>query len=285
LVARPLRIDAPGVIFHLIARGNARGFVFLDDQDRRVFLELLARVVERFGWVVYAYCLMSNHYHLVVMTPRGGLSRGMGQVNGGYARYFNRCYGRCGHVFQARFRSILVESDSYLKGVCRYVVLNPVRAGLCRHPREWLWSSYRATAGIDRAPGFLAVEELLGMFASSRAAAEAAYRRFVDEGRGEALEQQVVGERLGGEAFLRQRLGDEFDPEIPRVQIEPLPPPLEQLFANGDPAAILSAYRRHGYTLKQIADHLGCHYSTISRKLRREETLVRNSTLQAGPDA
>ncbi len=188
-------------------------------------------------------------------------------------------------MFQARFRSILVESDSYLKGVCRYVVLNPVRAGLCRHPRDWLWSSYRATAGIDPAPGLLAVERLLGMFASSRARAQTQYRRFVEEGIGVELEQQVVGERLGGEAFLRKRLGDQLDAEIPRVQLEPLPPPLEQLFANGDPAPILTAYRRHGYTLKQIGDHLGCHYSTVSRKLRREEALLRNSTPQTTVDA
>jgi len=101
---------------------------------------------------------------------------------------------------------------------------------------------------------------------------EAAYHRFVDEALGEELEQQVIGERLGGEAFLRARLGDRLDPEIPRVQLEPLPPPLEQLLTNGDPTPIATAYRRHGYTLRQIAEHLGCHYSTISRKLRQEET-------------
>jgi putative transposase len=271
-VSRPVRIDVPGACYHLIARGNAREFVFVDDQDYCTFLDLVARVVDRFGWVVYAYCLMGNHYHLVVETPRGGLSRGMGQLNGAFAKSFNCRYRRCGHVFQARFRSILVESESYLKSLCRYVVLNPVRAGICRSPEEWLWSSYRATAGIDVREGFLACELLLARFDPvDRARARTRYRRFVAEGLGEALAEQVVGERLGGDEFLSDRFGRQLHPEIPRVQIEPLPPPLAELFWNGDRTPIATAYRQHGYTLPEIADHLGCHYSTISRKLRLEE--------------
>jgi REP-associated tyrosine transposase len=274
-----LRINAPGVCFHLIARGNAREVVFVDDQDRRVFLELLGRVVERFGWIVFAYCLMGNHYHLVVETPRGELSRGMAQLNGQYARYFNRRSGRCGHVFQARFRSILVEQDSYLLSVCRYVVLNPVRARLCREPAGWMWSSYRATAGIDPPPGFLAVDWLLGRFAPTQRAAQAAYRRFVAEGLGDRVEERVVGERLGSEPFLRDRFGHKPHAEVPHAQLEPLPPSLSELFSNGDPAPILTAYRRHGYTLREIAEHLGCHYSTVSRKLRAEESAA-NARMQ-----
>jgi putative transposase len=243
----------------------------VDDQDRRVFLELLARVVERFGWIVYAYCLMRNHYHLVVETPRANLSRAMGQLNSQYARYFNRRSGRCGHVFQARFRSILVERESYLLSVCRYVVLNSARARLCRQPAEWMWSSYRATAGIDPPVSFLAVDELLGRFAPTRNRAQAAYRRYVADGLDDRVDEQVVGERLGSTDFLRNRLGREPQAEVPRAQIEPLPPPLAELFSNGDPAPILTAYRRHAYTLREIAEHLGCHYSTVSRRLRREE--------------
>ena len=273
MVARALRVCFPGVVVHAIARGNAREFVFLDEQDRRVFLELLARVVERFGLVVYAYCVMGNHYHLVVEAPRGNLSQGMRQLNGCYAQYFNRRYGRCGHVFQARFRSILVESDSYLLSVCRYAVLNPLRAGICRRPEQWLWSSYRASAGIDAAPGFLAVDRLLGMFAPTRAQAQVLYRRFVAEGIGQPLEEQVVGERLGGDEFLRKRfLGSA---EVPRVQLEPIPPSLDELFSAADATPIATAYRRHGYTLREIAEHLGCHYSTVSRKLRSEENRMR----------
>ncbi len=243
--------------------------MFIDDLDRRLFLELFGRVVDRFGWLVFAYCLMGNHYHLVVETPRGQLSRGMGQLNGQYARHFNRRFDRCGHVFQARFRSILVERDSRRLVVCRYVVLNPVRAWLCQQPDEWRWSSYRATAGLELPPAFLAADQLLARFAATRERAQAAYRRFVADGLGDQLDQQVIGERLGGERFLRGRIP--ADAEIPRAQAEPVPPSLAELFAGDDAAPILTAYRHHGYTLAQIADHLGCHYSTISRKLRDAE--------------
>jgi putative transposase len=198
----------------------------------------------------------------------------MRQLNGCYAQYFNRRYGRCGHVFQARFRSILVERDSYLLRACRYVVLNPVRAGLCLDPEEWLWSSYRATAGVEVGPGFLASDRLLALFAPSQARAQVLYRRFVAGGLTDQLEEQVVGERLGSDAFLRDRFGHDPHLEIPHAQLEPLPPPLDELFSTGDTAPILTAYRRHGYTLQQIAEHLGCHYSTVSRKLRREESVV-----------
>jgi putative transposase len=274
-MARPLRICVPGACYHLIARGNARGLVFVDDADRRRFADLLASVVERFGWVVYAYCLMGNHYHLVLETPRANLSAGMRQLNGCYAQQFNRRYARCGHVFQARFRSILVETDSYLLTVCRYVVLNPVRARLCPRPDGWLWSSYRGTAGIETSETFLAVDSLLARFARGREQAAARYRAFVAEGLGEPLEDRILGERLGEDEFLRDRLGCEFLPEVPRGQIEPLPPSLEQLFAGTDPTPIANAYREHGYTLREIAAYLGCHYSTVSRKLREQEGRLR----------
>lgn len=268
-MSRPLRLNVPGACFHVIARGNAREFVFVDDLDRRKFLELLAKVCERFGWIVYAYCLMGNHYHLVVETPIGNLSRGMAQLNGQYARSFNRRYLRCGHVFQARFRSILIEQDSRLLVVCRYAVLNPVRAWLCQQPEDWPWSSYRQTAGLDPAQPPLAPDLLLGRFASERKPAQALYRRFVADGTGDGLDEQVIGERLGGKAFLRERIA--AADEVPHVQVEPQPPSLEELFAGDDGTAIKTAYRRHAYTLKEIADHLGCHYSTISRKLRAQE--------------
>jgi putative transposase len=258
----------------VISRGNARGLVFVDDQDRRTFVELLARAVDRFGLVIYAYCLMSNHYHLVVETPRGNLSAAMRHLNGCYAQYFNRRQARCGHVFQARFRSILVETDSYLLVLCRYVVANPVRAGLCERLDEWPWSSYRATVGINAGEAFLAADRLLARFASARARARARYRSFVSEGLMEPLEPEVVGERLGTGRFLRDRFGCDVLPEIPRVQVEPLPPTLQELFAGVDTTPIATAYRLHGYTMREIAEYLGCHYSTVSRKLRAQEAVA-----------
>jgi putative transposase len=277
-MARPLRICVPGGVYHVIARGNERASIYRDDADRFAFLRVLARVVNRFGWRCHAYCLMSNHYHLVVETPRPNLPTGMQQLNGRYAQWFNERHDRCGHVFHARYRSILVQKDSHLLALCRYVVLNPVRAGLCRSPTSYHWSSYRATAGSTPAEPFLTTDSflttdwILGCFASSRAAAQARYRAFVAEHDREPMSDQVLGERLGGPAILEETFG--LEPpmaEIPRVQVEPLPPTVAEIFAAEPDAPVLTAYRRHGYTLRAIAEHLGCHYSTVSRRLRREE--------------
>jgi putative transposase len=275
-VARPLRICVPGGAYHVIARGNERAPIYRDDADRFRFLRTLARVVDRFGWLCHAYCLMGNHYHLVVETPRPNLPTGMQQLNGPYAQGFNERHGRCGHVFQARYRSILVEKESHLLALCRYVVLNPVRAGICHRPGVYHWSSYQATAGHEPVEHFLFTDWILGTFAASRAAAQARYRAFIAEGAAGVAGVEVRGERLGSTTLLRERFG--HDPplaEIPRAQVEPLPPTLAEIFAGSSRAPVATAYRRHGYTLRAIAEHLDCHYSTVSRRLRREEDAVR----------
>jgi REP-associated tyrosine transposase len=255
----------------VIVRGNARQVVFAGEDDGLAFLEILRRVLERYSWLLYAYCLMSNHYHLVVETPLANVSLGMRQLNGLYARRFNDCHGREGHVFQARFRSILVDNEPYLLEVCRYVVLNPVRAGICDHPGEWRWSSFIATAGHCESPVWLALDRLLGSFASTRRAAERAYEEFVLAGLEDALAERVRGERLGGDEFVRDDFGYvEPIPEVPREQWLPEPPSLEELFAR-EPHPVATAYRRYGYTLREIGTYLGCHYATVSRALRREE--------------
>jgi putative transposase len=271
-VARPLRILVPGGLYHLIARGNARAKVFLDEFDFAALLELAAKTVQRFGWICHAYCLLDNHYHLVVETPRPNLPLGMRQLNGVYAQRFNRRYNRCGHVFQARYRSILVEKETHLLSVCRYVVLNPVRAGSCDRPGDYRWSSYAATVGTTPAEPLLTTDWILAQFGGGRATARARYRAFVADGIGKALD--VRGERVGAEAFLRDRLGHEPPlAEIPRSQIEPLRPPLAELFATAE-LPIATAHRQHDYRLREIAGYLGCHYSTVSRRLTEEEGLL-----------
>ncbi len=271
-MARPLRICVPGGVYHVIARGNERAPIYRDDADRFRFLRTLARVVDRFGWLCHAYCLMGNHYHLLVETPRPNLPTGMQQLNGPYAQGFNDRHGRSGHVFQARYRSILVEKESHLLALCRYVVLNPVRAGVCLRPGAYYWSSYQATAGHAPAERFLATDWILSNFAATRGPAQARYRAFVAEGKPELLGGRVCGERLGSTTLLSERFGHEPPlPEIPRVQVEPLPPTLAEIFARDPDTPVATAYRRHGYTLRSIGEHLDCHYSTVSRRLRREE--------------
>jgi REP element-mobilizing transposase RayT len=160
-MARPLRIEFPGALYHVTARGNARQDIFLNDEDRQQFLKILERVVSRFHLLLHAYCLMDNHSHLVVETPEANLSKAMRQLNGVYTQAFNRRHDRVGHVLQGRFKAIVVDRDSYLLELCRYVVLNPVRAKTTRKPDTYPWSSYRATAGLAATPAFLAVDWLL----------------------------------------------------------------------------------------------------------------------------
>jgi putative transposase len=212
------------------------------------------------------------------LPAQRGLAPGRGLdkrywLNGLYAQRFNRRHGRVGHLFQARYRSILIEKPTRLLAVCRYVVLNPVRAGICRDPSEWPWSSYRQTAGLPSAVTLVEAEALLGRLGVPADDARAYYRRFVADGLSAAVEPR--GERLGDVPFLKQDFGLKQPPrEVPRVQWLPLPPTLAELFAAGDETPVATAYRRYGYTLQQIGEHLGCHYSTVSRRLRREEAWV-----------
>ena len=176
---RALRRTYPGALHHVTARGNRQEPIFLDVDDRRLFLALLGEVVERFGWICHAYCLMGNHYHLLVETPEQNLSEGMCRLNGRYARLFNERHLRRGHVFGGRFHSMLVERQSYLLEVARYIVLNPVRAGLCASPGEWPWSSFNATIGAAPSAAFLRRDELLGSFSATPARRRQRFATFV----------------------------------------------------------------------------------------------------------
>ena len=146
-MARPLRIEYPGAVYHATSRGNEKKPIFKDDHDRESFLAILTRVNKRYHWICHAYCLMDNHYHLLLETPDGNLSLGMRQLNGVYTQAFNRRHNRAGHLLQGRYKGILVQKDSHLLEVSRYVVLNPVRARMAETADAWKWSSYRATAG------------------------------------------------------------------------------------------------------------------------------------------
>jgi putative transposase len=219
-MARPLRIAYPGAVYHVTSRGNARQDIVRDDRDRTAFLTLLAHVLDRFGWVCHAYCLMDNHYHLLLETPQPNLSQGMRQLNGRYTQGFNRRHHRVGHLLQGRFTAILVEKEAHLLELCRYVVLNPVRATMVTHPRLWLWSSYRGTAGELTGPGWLSTEWILAHFGARQRAAQLRYREFVAEGRGgprpwEQLQGQIY---LGSDEFIAQHQPDRVIREIPRRQ-------------------------------------------------------------------
>lgn len=169
------------MLYHVASRGVDRQMIFgVVDGDRPVFVRLLERTVERYGWNLHAYCLMGNHFHLVLDTPGSNIGSGMQYLKSAYALWFNDLKPRSGHLFERRYFGDVLELEAHLFAVCRYVVLNPVRARLCSHPADWQWSSYRATAAIVTPPAFLRVDLLRGMFGGGNAASSR-YARFVSD--------------------------------------------------------------------------------------------------------
>ncbi|MCX7193048.1 MAG: transposase [Proteobacteria bacterium] len=273
-MARPLRIEYPGALYHVTSRGNGRAPIYLDDEDREQFLATYAEMTLRMNWRCHAYCLMDNHYHLLIETPEGNLSKGMRQLNGVYTQRFNRRHARTGHVFEGRYKAILVERDSHLKELCRYVVLNPVRAGMVKQPGQWRWSSYSATLGVAANPHWLERAWLLAQFGGDAAQ----YEKFVMEGIGMpgvwgGLRHQIY---LGGENFVQDMLlhaaSVESIAEVPQDQRR-APETLQQYAErNADPkCAMADAYLTGGYTLAEIARYFGVHYTTVSRVVRTHE--------------
>jgi len=172
------RDESPG-IHHVTCRGNNKRSIFEDDRDRRRFLVHLARVARRYGWKIYAYCLMRNHYHLVIEIDERGMSNGFCELNTAYALGYNKRYGRVNHLFGKRYWSARLKDDASFLMTCRYVLLNPVRAGLVDDPAAWRWSSYRAAVGLALADLPLASDELLRAFGARRSRAVAHFRDFV----------------------------------------------------------------------------------------------------------
>ena len=179
-MARQLRIEFPGALYHVTSRGNERRPIFRSGHDRIAFLVFLGIAALRFGWSVTAWVLMTNHFHLVIQTPEPNLSRGMQWLNGTYAGWFNKRHGRVGHLFQGRFKTRLIDSHTYFKRVIRYVILNPVRAKMVEHPRDYRWSSFRATAGLEAAPSWFDLACALHPFDDEVTAAQSRYQAFVE---------------------------------------------------------------------------------------------------------
>ena len=280
-MTRPLRIEYAGAVYHITSRGNEKKAVFKDDEDRINFLNTLQHVKKRYNWLCHAYCLMDNHYHLLIETPDGNLSLGMRQLNGVYTQLFNKRHQRTGHLFQGRYKSILIQKDSHLLEVCRYVVLNPVRARMVERPEAWKWSSYRATAGREVPAVYLTTDWLLGQFNRKKATAEKEYRKFVEGGTGkETIWREVKGQSiLGEDDFVKGlifHIKKHHDiPEIPgshrqvnRPSLDEISPKNVILNKRKRDKNIFDAVQKYGYTQRQIAAHLNMHYSTISNLVR-----------------
>ncbi len=276
-MARPLRIEFPGALYHITTRGNRRETIYLRDSDRVRFLEILGKASERFHWRCLAYCLMGNHYHLVIETLEANLAAGMRHLNGVYTQEFNRQHRRVGHVFQGRYKAILVDKDRYLQEVCRYVILNPVRAGLVRSAGQWRWSSYREMIGRRAVPDWMDIDQVLSQFGIHLATARRRYIDFIKAGHKDGglwrhLRQQLY---LGDEQFVSGLL-TKLDCDRDLTEI-----PTPQRRLNGvslavyarshidEHPAMAAAYASGDYTLKVIGDYFDVHYSTVSRAVQK----------------
>ena len=289
-MSRPLRIEYPGAVYHVTSRGNEKKPVFKDDQDRLNFLNTLQHVNKRYNWICHAYCLMTNHYHLLIETPDGNLSIGMRQINSVYTQLFNKRHGRNGHLFQGRYKAILIQKDSHLLEVCRYVVLNPVRAKMVEKPDDYAWSSYRVTAGKIKPHPCLTTNWVLRQFSGKQGRAEREYRTFVAWGIGQkTIWTEVRGQTLLGEEGFMDKMVDHLKkhkdiPEIPRSQRYATRPTLSAIFPQGiekDQQKMMkrlsTAVDQHGYRQSEIARQVGVHYTTISRWLREYENTRRKT--------
>lgn len=281
-MARPLRLELPGALYHVTARGNAREAVYRDDHDRAAFLALLGETCARYGWQCHAYCLMSNHYHLLLAleeTPAGRLVRGVQRLNSCSAYRFNQRHHRVGHVYQGRYRAVLVQRERHLLELTRYVVLNPVRARMVTDAAAWPWSSYRATVGLAAAPAWLCVDAVTAPFGAGDDGRRA-YADFVARGVGEPSEPSYWSRTshqiyLGDQSFIAhaRRVGmtRAADAEIPAAQ-RGAPARLVtgtmRARAQRD-AAIVAAYAAERATLQTLGRRYGLHCSQVSRILRR----------------
>lgn len=290
-MARPLRLQYSGALYHITARGNERRPIYRSDSDRRQFLAYLAQAVDRYRFILHAYVLMDNHYHLLLETRETNLSLALRHLNGLYTIYFNRRHRRVGHLFQGRFKAIVVEKESYLLELSRYIHLNPIRARMKIRLGSYPWSSYLAYIGKRRMVDWLTREQVLASFGGSRAIAQEAYRKFVEDGIKDGVEtpwEKVFAQvALGGPEFLRRlqrTVRGTRDREVPsRRRLAPRPswPTIEKAVSraaselNGlrtgrrsDPQKAVLFYlgrERGGLSLKDLAGKFGVEESTVSR--------------------
>lgn len=292
-MVRPLRLEYPGAVYHVMSRGDAREAITRSDKDRRLFLDVLSETHERYNVLIHGYCLMTNHYHLLIETPDGNLSDAMRHVNGVYTQRSNVRNKTVGHVFQGRYKAILVDRDEYLLSLCRYIELNPVRAGLVASPKEWMWSSYRQIVGIGgQTEEFLQTDWILSQFGKSRKRARERYTKYVgssDACKDKPFQKVVSGCILGREDFVKQFNVPIWEKdeiiEIARKHRHANRPPLSALVptdrskkVHDRNKMIFEAVFDYGYRQKEIADYLGMHYTSISRILKEVKGMPRYKT-------
>jgi putative transposase len=299
-MARPLRIEYPDAFYHVTARGNERKDIFKDDKDRERFLGYLETAVARYKAVIHVYCLMGNHYHLLLSAPSGNLSQILRHINGAYANFFNKRHQRAGHLFQGRYRAILIEADEYAGEFSRYIHLNPVRAGIVQRPENYPWSSFTAYTGDKKPPAWLTTEWLLGYFGKGKETHQRAYKAFVEATLGLAEDdplEKAVGSAVLGSADFLQQIRDRYlghasrDRNLPalklltRHSLEDIITAVEKEFRDNAAlrkrASLYLAHRYSGLPLKEIAEPFAVGESAVSQASRRfEEAVASDKTLR-----
>jgi putative transposase len=288
-MARPLRIEYPGAFYHVTSRGNEKKDIFRDTKDRQRFLRYLESATKRYGASMHVYCLMSNHYHLLLETPKGNLSQIMRHINGAYTTYFNVRHQRAGHLFQGRYKAILVEFDEYAKELSRYIHLNPVRAGIVENPGKYPWSSYQYYVGHRKAPEWLVAGFILSYFSKKVFSARKTYREFVQTFIGPEYEsplQNVVASTILGSSDFVQKIKERYvdtekvDRNLPALRelstgitVERVKTEVESVFGNdaklSRKVSLYVCHRYSGLKLKEIGNHFGIGESGVSEASRR----------------
>lgn len=280
-MTRPLRLEFPHALYHVTSRGNRQKPIYHHDSDRHLWLEVLAQVCERHNFVIHSFCQMTNHYHVLLETVEANLSQGMRQLNGIYSQQINRRHELAGHLFQGRYQAILVQKESHLLELSRYIVLNPVRAAMVSSPDEWQWSSHHFLIGTQPSPKWLERDWLLSQFGNTHATAISAYRAFVLAGVGKtspltAVRHQIL---LGDDDFVsahqRLQLAEAFV-EAPRTERRAVALSLNE-YQTKYPCrdeAMARAYRSTAFTMPQIAHAFGVSTKTVSRAVAAFEKMA-----------
>ena len=281
-MARPLRIEFSGALYCISSRGNEHDEIYLDDIDRAEFLDLLASACQRFNWTCHGYCLMDDHYHMLIETGDANLSKGMKFINGTFTQNFNRRHNREGHVFQGRFKSVLVERERYLLELCRYIVLSPVREKMVRSAKDWPWSSYRGMVNPDKKHDCLTTDWVLSNFGKRQKTTIEKYRKYILEGKNQPspflkVRNQVF---LGSDEFIEDMkskvsTGKSLKGNSKKKKQKPIKTlKYYQKTYKIRNEAIAMAYLSGHYTLEQVGDFFDLSYATVSRVVKEFEGRV-----------
>ena len=278
-MARPLRLEFPNALYHITSRGDRREDIYEDDKDRIIFLTTLGKVVTDYNWLCHGYCLMSNHYHFIIETLDSNLAKGMRQLNGVYTQTTNRRHKRTGHLFQGRYKAILVDKESYLLELTRYVVLNPVRAkGMVRSIEDWPWSSYLSMINKVTGKDWLTTDWVLSQFGRNRDQTTDRYQQFVLEGVGQNIDiwSKLKGQiYLGNDEFVSEMQGKiekvQDDWSVPKKQKLAVAKSLSEIESQAvdRDSAIITAYATGVYSQREIGQYFNLHPSTVGVIVRR----------------